>query len=252
VTLPVFVVDAKALEGDVIELAGAEGRHAVVVRRIQPGEHIMLTDTVGHGVECVVRSVSKSSLEAQALVRHAEAVAQPRLVVVQALPKGDHAERAVDLLTEVGVDQIVPWSSERTVVSWRGERQAKSLARWRATAVAAGKQSRRLRLPEVSPLHTTAQVAQLASGAALALVLHEDAPTPISSCKVPDDGDVVLVVGPEGGLTEAELAALVAVGGLPVRLGPTVLRSSTAGVVAAAAVLSRTARWNAQLPGGVT
>ncbi|HYO33413.1 MAG TPA: 16S rRNA (uracil(1498)-N(3))-methyltransferase [Nocardioidaceae bacterium] len=244
-TLPVFVVDAEALKDDVIELAGAEGRHAVVVRRIQPGEHIMLTDTVGHGVECVVRSVAKSWLQAQALVRHFEPVAQPRLVVVQALPKGDHAERAVDLLTEVGVDQIVPWNSDRTVVGWRGEREAKSLARWRATAVAAAKQSRRLRFPEVSPLHTTAQVVELASKAALTLVLHEGAQTPISSCEVPVNGDVVLVVGPEGGVTDRELGDLVAVGGLPVRLGPTVLRSSTAGVVGAAAVLSRTDRWNA-------
>jgi 16S rRNA (uracil1498-N3)-methyltransferase len=242
-TLPVFVVDAEALQSDTIELAGTEGRHAVVVRRIRPGEHVELTDTAGHGVECVVRSVDKQSLVATALVRRSEPVASPRLVVVQAIPKGDHAERAVDLLTEIGADVIVPWAADRCVVSWRGERGAKALARWRATAFAAAKQSRRLRFPEVTDLRRTDRVAGLVAGADLALLLHERATRSVADSPVPAGGDVVIVVGPEGGITDDELETLVAPGGVPVRLGPCVLRSSTAGVAAAAAVLSRTSRW---------
>jgi 16S rRNA (uracil1498-N3)-methyltransferase len=242
-TLPVFAVDSDDLSSDVVEVSGAEGRHAVVVRRIRVGEQIVLTDTRGAGALCVVRSVSKQSLVADVLERRNEQPPSPRLVVVQAVPKGDHAERAVDLLTEVGVDEIVPWASTRTVVTWTGDREAKALARWRATAHAAAKQSRRLRFPAVAALHTTDRVADRIAAAALALVLHESADTSVTAHDTPVNGEILLVVGPEGGITDDELDRFTAAGAHPVRLGPSVLRSSTAGVVAAAAVLSRTARW---------
>jgi 16S rRNA (uracil1498-N3)-methyltransferase len=243
-TLPVFVVDAEALRADAVELSGDEGRHAVLVKRIRPGEHVVLTDTLGSGAECVVRSVSKTALVAEVLARRVEMPAQPRLVVVQAIPKGDHAERAVDLLTEVGVDEIVPWASSRTIVSWSGGRGDKALSRWRATARAAAKQSRRLRFSVVAPLHTTEQVVARVQHAALALVLHETADTSLTAYDTPVEGEVVVVVGPEGGLTDAELAAFAAAGARVVGLGPTVLRSSTAGAVAAAVISSRSTRWH--------
>ncbi len=242
-TLPVFVVDSERLQADSIELVGPEGWHAVVVRRIRPGERILLTDMGGAGAECVVRSVTKDTLVAEALVRRTEPPALPRLVVVQSIPKGDHGERAVDLLTEVGVDAIVPWAASRSVVSWRGERGAKGLAKWRSAAFAAAKQSRRLRFPDVEPLHSTAQVAELISTAGQALVLHETADRPLCDDVPPTAGDVVLVVGPEGGITDDELMVFVDRGARAVRIGPSVLRSSTAGAVASALVLSRTARW---------
>ncbi len=242
-TLPMFVVDAEALSRDVVELSGSEGRHAVVVRRIVPDERILMTDSLGAGAECVVRSVSRQALVADVQVRRFEPPPRLRLVVVQAVPKGDHAERAVDLLTEVGADTIVPWSSTRTVVSWRGERGEKVLAKWRAVVLAASKQSRRLRFPVVTTLCSTQQVSELVTDAALALVLHESAVESMEGVELPTDGDVVLVVGPEGGITDDELDAFVGRGARPLRLGPTVLRSSTAGAIAAAAVLSRTSRW---------
>jgi 16S rRNA (uracil1498-N3)-methyltransferase len=242
-TLPVFVVGAEALRADTVELSGDEGRHAVVVKRIRPGEHVMLTDTLGSGAQCLVRSISKTSLVAEVLARREEVPAQPRLVAVQAIPKGDQAERAVYLLTEVGVDEIVPWASSRTIVSWNGERGDKALARWRATARAASKQSRRLRFSVVAPLHTTEQVVARVQVAALALVLHETADTSLTTYDTPVEGEVVVVVGPEGGLTDAELSAFTAAGARVARLGPTVLRSSTAGAVAAAVISSRTTRW---------
>jgi 16S rRNA (uracil1498-N3)-methyltransferase len=243
-TLPVFVVDAAALEAETVELSGDEGRHAVVVRRIRPGEHVMLTDALGSGAECVVRSVSKASLAAEVVARHQEQPALPRLVVVQAIPKGEYAERAVDLLTEVGVDEIVPWVSTRTIVSWSGQRGDKALARWRATAHAASKQSRRLRFSVVAPLHTTEQVVARVQDAALAIALHETAGTSLTAHDTPVEGDVVIVVGPEGGLTDTELSAFSTAGAQVARLGPTVLRSSTAGAIAAAVISSRTTRWH--------
>jgi 16S rRNA (uracil1498-N3)-methyltransferase len=242
-TLPVFVVDADALGADLITLDGDEGHHAAVVKRLRVGERLMLTDTLGGGAECEVRSVSRRGLVAEVLARHVEPVAEPRLVVVQAIAKGDHAERAVDLLTEVGVDRIVPWEAERAVVSWRGEREAKALARWRTTARSAAKQSRRLRFPEVTAPVATGEVARLCAGASLALVLHESASVSVAEVAIPSAGEVVLVVGPEGGISPAELEVLVGAGAVAVRLGATVLRTSTAGVVGAAAVLSRTPRW---------
>ena len=243
-TLPVFVVPPDALAADTVTLDGDEGRHAVVVKRIRVGEHVVLTDGRGESAECEVTSVAKSSLVADVVVRRSTSPAQPRLVVVQAIPKGDHAERAVDLLTEIGADVIVPWAAERNVVTWKADRAAKALSRWRSTALAAAKQSRRVWHPEVLDLHSTQDVAGLVTDAAAAYVLHETAVDSLVSRPVPVEGDVVLIVGPEGGITDDELTLLASAGAVAVRLGSEVLRSSSAGLAAAAAILSRTPRWN--------
>jgi len=171
VTLPVFVVPPGALAADSVTLDGDEGRHAVVVKRIRVGEHLVLTDGRGESAECEVMSVAKGSLVADVVVRRSTSPAQPRLVVVQAIPKGDHAERAVDLLTEIGADVIVPWAAERNVVTWKGDRGAKALNRWRSIALAAAKQSRRVWHPEVLDLHSTQDVAGLVEHAVAAYVL---------------------------------------------------------------------------------
>lgn len=246
-SLPVFVVGADALQRPTVELDGDEGHHAAVVKRARVGEHIMLTDMAGNGAECQVRSVSRRGLVAEVLSRRFAPPPAPRLVVVQAIPKGEHADRAVDLLTEVGVDEIVPWRAERCVVSWQGEREAKGLARWRATARAAAKQSRRLRFPQITDAMTTDEVSTVVAGADVAVVLDEAAVTPLDrlldAVTVAAAATIVLVVGPEGGITDAELAGLTAAGAVSVRLGPTVLRSSSAGLAGAAVVLSRTGRW---------
>lgn len=242
-TLPVFVVDDAALAVESVELTGAEGRHAVVVKRIKIGERILLTDGEGNGAECRVVSRGDSTLVADVLVRRSEPLPSPRLVVVQALVKGAAAEQAVDLLTQVGADAIVPWAAARSVVTWRGERGDKVLGRWRSTAREAAKQSRRLRFPSVEALHSTDEVVAVLSGAAAAFVLHEGAAAPIDGVQLPDSGDAVLVVGPEGGLTDDELAGFAALGAQSVRLGPSVLRASAAGAVAAGVLLSRTNRW---------
>jgi 16S rRNA (uracil1498-N3)-methyltransferase len=168
---------------------------------------------------------------------------EPEVVVVQALPKGDRGELAVELLTEIGAARIVPWAAARSVAVWRGERAARSLARWRGTAREAAKQARRSWFPEVAELASTADVVALVGSAPLALVLHEEASEPLATVDLPTAGPIVLVVGPEGGLAPEELAAFADVGARSVRLGPEVLRTSTAGLAAVAALLARTPRW---------
>jgi 16S rRNA (uracil1498-N3)-methyltransferase len=240
--------------GDRVVIDGPEGRHAVAVRRIVVGEQVELVD--GSGVRLrgdVVAVAGRDTLEVQVVARDDEPVPSPRVVVVQALPKGERGDLAVELLTEVGVDAVVPWSASRTVVQWRGEKAVRGAERWRATAREAGKQSRRARHPDVLPLASTADVVAMLSRAEVALVLHEAAAEslgPVGSGVLGPlaglRGDVVLVVGPEGGIAPEEVVAFEAVGTHVhvVAAGPTVMRTSTAGAVVAALVLASSGRWS--------
>lgn len=240
---PVFLCPAERLGHERILLDGPEGRHAAAVRRLRPGERVDLTDGAGLLVECVVASAGRDSLELSATARHRTPSPAPRVVVVQALPKGDRGELAVETMTEVGVDVIVPWAAARCVTQWRPERRAKALGRWRTTAQEAAKQARRAWLPEIRDLASTREAAALVAAADLAVVLHESASSPLSALDVPAAGEIVVVVGPEGGITAEELAGFSSAGGVAAVLGPTVLRTSTAGVAAASVLLSRSGRW---------
>ncbi len=243
-SLPFFVHEAVAgvTVAESVVLEGDEARHAVVVKRIRAGEHVALTDGRGTTVVGKVSETTKAALTL--VVEEARTIEPelPRVVVVQAIPKGERGELAVEMLTEVGVDLIVPWAAARSVAVWKGERAAKSLAKWRSTAREAAKQSRRAWFPEVADVVDTAAVTALLEKASVPVVLHEAASGPIADLPVPGRGEIVIVVGPEGGIAEEELAAFAAVGAEPVRLGSSVLRTSTAGVAATAALLART-RW---------
>jgi 16S rRNA (uracil1498-N3)-methyltransferase len=228
------------LDGDELVLDGPEGRHAAVVRRIGPGERVRLTDGRGAWAEGAVVAASKAGVTIAVDERGSVPAPAPRVVVVQAVPKGERAELAVEMLTEVGVDVIVPWNAERSQFKANPERVEKMLGKWQAWAFEASKQSRRARFAEVAELASTAEVAKLLADAALPVVLHEEATTPLASLGLPADGDIVIVIGPEGGIAPAELTAFETTG---VRLGDTVLRTSTAGVAAAAALLARS-RWS--------
>ncbi|MFI6498403.1 16S rRNA (uracil(1498)-N(3))-methyltransferase [Nonomuraea typhae] len=242
-SVPVFLAERAAFGGDELVLDGPEGRHAATVRRLRAGERVDLTDGAGAVAECVVRAAEKDRLLLGVLQRYEVPAPSPRVVVVQGLPKGDRGELAVEMMTEAGVDRIVPWSAARSITQWKGDKVAKALGKWRAAAREAGKQSRRFHQPEVADLASTAQVAALLGAAALGLVLHEEAAEPLSRAGLPSGGDIVLVVGPEGGIAEEELAAFLAAGAVPALLGPTVLRTSTAGVAAASVLMARTGRW---------
>ena len=245
-TLPQHLVPSLegAAPGDRIVVEGDEAHHAVVVRRLRAGEALLLTDGRGRVANGEVAETSKRSFAVVVDDVRDSPEPQPRVTVVQALPKGDRGELAVEVLTEIGVSRIVPWAAARCVAVWKGERAAKSHAKWAATAREAAKQARRAWHPEVVPLASTADVVALIAQADVAVVLHEDAVEPLPALALPSDGDLLVVVGPEGGLTDAEVDQLVAAGAVSVRLGSEVLRTSTAGVAAVAALLSRTARWS--------
>lgn len=243
-SLPVFLSDAVATAAvdDAFDLDGDEGRHAATVMRIRAGERVVVTDGAGTSATCSVTDAAKG-----ALTLRVDSVVQverpsPTVTVVQAIPKGDRGELAVEMLTEIDVDRIVPWAASRSVAVWRGERVRKGVAKWRSTARTAAKQARRAWLPEVTDLATTDDVVALLDDADLAIVLHEDAQVPLAALSLVGVERVVVVVGPEGGLSDEELAAFSTAE--VVRLGSSVLRTSTAGVAAVAALLSRTPRWS--------
>ncbi len=239
-TAPLFLHDD--LTGDDLVLAGPEGRHAATVRRVGVGELVDLADGLGTRAHCRVTRLGQDVVHLRVLSREVEPEPAPRLVLVQAIAKGDRGELAVELATEVGVDEVVPWSAERCVVKWEGPRGERALSRWRSTAREAGKQSRRARHPVVTSWLDTAALLERVAGATC-LVLHEGATEPLAATDLPATGEVVLVVGPEGGITDGELRRLQAAGGRPVRLGRSVLRTSTAGAAAASVVSARTSRW---------
>lgn len=240
---PVFLADRADLTGDVVVLSGAEGRHAATVRRLRPGERADVGDGAGLVAECVVTGAGPAGLELS--VRARRQVPRPELTitVVQAIPKGDRGELAVEELTEVGVDRIMPWAAARCVPVWHGARGERSLAKWRVTAREAAKQSRRAWIPDVTDPVSVREVGQAIGKAAGAVVLDPDAATALGALPLPEAGDLLVVVGPEGGITEAEQAAFGQAGATACRLGPTVLRTSTAGTVAAAVLLSQSGRW---------
>jgi len=238
---PLFLLDVVP-EGDELLVDGAEGRHAVDVLRLTPGEPVRISDGRGVLADGDVLHAGPQGLRVAVRTRVEVPAPEPEFVLVQALPKGDRGPLAVDLATELGVDRIVPWTASRCVTRWREDRVDKGVAKWRAAARAASKQSRRPRVPEVTGPMTTREVCGLLAEADLAVVLHEQARRPLAGLQIPTVGTVAVVVGPEGGLTDGEVVAFRAAGAEAVRLGPEVLRTSTAGAAALAALSLRT-RW---------
>jgi 16S rRNA (uracil1498-N3)-methyltransferase len=239
---PMFIVDELA-ESDELLVDGTEGRHAVEVLRLTAGEFVRVGDGRGTVAESEVLSAGPEGLRVAVRSRFEVPAQAPEFVLVQALPKGDRGPLAVDLATELGVDRIVPWTAARCITRWREDRVDKGVAKWRAAAHAASKQSRRARVPEVTDPMTTREVCGLLGDADLAVVLHEQARLPLAELDIPRTGTVVIIVGPEGGLTDGEVVAFRAAGAQAVRLGAEVLRTSTAGAAALAALSMKT-RWS--------
>ena len=235
-TAPLFFSDTlgRPEVGSLVTLDGDDGRHAVVVRRIRPGEELMIGDGRGFGVRGRVQQVDRASLSVQVTEVLAVPAGGRSVVAVQALAKGDRSELAVEMLTETGVTAIVPWAASRSIVRWTGERGERSRAKWQATAREAAKQSRRLQLPEVTEPMTTAQVARRIAETDVALVLHEATGHRLTEHPLPEDAEILVVIGPEGGIAPEELDSLVAAGAAVVSISDGVLRTSTAGAVAVA------------------
>jgi len=217
--------------GGIVEVTGDEARHAVVVKRTRPGESVLLADGAGRAVRGRVVAAEKNRLALEVTELLASPPRAHRFVVAQALAKGDRSELAVEIMTELGVDEILAWQASRSIVRWQGERGAKSLGRWAATAREATKQSRRFRIPEVSAADTS-RVVERIGAAELALVLHESAEKTLSRVNLPEAGEILLIVGPEGGISPDELERFQQAGAVPVRISDGVLRTSTAGAIA--------------------
>ncbi|MFU8851890.1 16S rRNA (uracil(1498)-N(3))-methyltransferase [Micromonospora sp. SL1-18] len=241
---PLFLVEALPT-GDTLTLDGPEGHHAATVQRLRVGEEMLLADGRGGTAGAVVTAVGRGTLDLAVTSRGYVDASVPRLVVVQGIAKGDRGELAVQAMTEVGVDEIVPWAASRSVVQWRGDRGVRAREKWAATAREAAKQARRAWLPVVAgtPDESTSTVARRTAGAAAAFVLHEEAEERLTTAELPETGELVLVVGPEGGIAPPELSAFREAGARTVRLGPSVLRTSTAGVAALSVLAARLGRW---------
>ncbi|WP_405484362.1 16S rRNA (uracil(1498)-N(3))-methyltransferase [Nocardia sp. NBC_00511] len=242
----VFYLDEIPEPGATAVLDGPEGRHAATVRRTRVGEAITLSD--GHGLlaDSEVVAAHKDRLELKVLDRRRAEPWTPQVTVVQALPKSDRSELAIELMTEAGVDAIVPWQAARCVSNWEAKAR-KGVDKWRAAARQAARQSRRAYIPDVADLHTTRDLLELVrtakSNGAVVAALHESGTARLTGLSFDGVPEIVLIVGPEGGLDDAELTALADAGADIVLLGPTVLRTSTAAAVALGALGALTPRW---------
>lgn len=252
-TSPLFYTDPGALDGvgpgDRVRVTGPEARHAVQSMRLGPGEAVDLGDGRGRHAVGVVHSTGMDLLEVTVEHVRSEPSTLPRLVLLQALAKGDRDLLAVQTATELGVDAVIPWQAERSIVRWKGERAAKAHAKWVSTVQSAAQQARRALVPEVRDLVQGPEAARLAVPGTVVVVLHEDATQPwgdivrehlLAATQVQE---VILAVGPEGGISPAEVAALTEAGAHLAVLGPHVLRASTAGPAALAVLQELLGRW---------
>ncbi|QNE34242.1 16S rRNA (uracil(1498)-N(3))-methyltransferase [Leifsonia shinshuensis] len=224
-----------------LTLTGPEAKHAATVNRTRPGESVLIGN--GRGLvasgEVLVATSAELTIDVEAVERVPRA--EPAITLVQALAKGDRDELAVQAATELGVDAVLPWSASRSVSRWEGAKVAKGRDRWAAIVREASKQSIRAWTPEVGELATTKQVAALAATHRV-LVLEPGATSALTAVR-PDGRPLALVVGPEGGIAPQELDAFLAAGAEVVRLGDTVLRTSTAGPAALAVLNAALGRW---------
>ncbi|MCK7675109.1 16S rRNA (uracil(1498)-N(3))-methyltransferase [Corynebacterium pygosceleis] len=258
-TLPVFLADLDAVlagtdpaplpgPGETVTVTGPEARHAVGVRRLVGGDELVLADGRGGAVRCTVRETAgRDTMILTVDETLAPTVRNPRVTVVQAIPKSERAELAVDLACQGGADTVVPWQAERCIARWTGAKRDKALAKWRSAAVAAAKQSRRSDVPLIPALADSADIERLigdtVAAGGEAVLLHEESSVPFGSVNWADAGEVVLVIGPEGGISPAEVDRFTAAGARSVRLGPEVLRTATAALSALSAIGVSSSRW---------
>ncbi len=237
---------ASSAPGDVLHLTGAEARHAAV-KRLEIDEVVDVVDGQGHRAVCVVTQMGAGTVALRVTAVDYDPVPDPSVILVQALAKGDRDELAVEASTELGVDAVIPWQADRSIVRWKADRATKGVRKWESVVLAASKQSRRSRVPEVFPPMDSGKLATWMQKVDLVVVLHETADVSLShiltqqSLKV---SQIALVVGPEGGISDQELDRFRKSGAVTAQLGANVLRSSTAGPAALSLVMHGLGRWD--------
>jgi 16S rRNA (uracil1498-N3)-methyltransferase len=230
-----------ATEGGTLTVAGSEARHAITVGRLAAGERMRVGDGRGLIAHGVVSSVGSDRFDLHVESTHFDDEPSPQLWLAQALAKADRDELAIQAATELGVDGVIPWAATRSIVKWEGTKVTKHEQRWGSILREASKQSVRSRIPSLRPLASTGMLAALGDEFQI-LVLEPTAKTPLRSFAM-DGRDVLVVVGPEGGIAPSELARLLDSGAVGVSLGSTILRTSTAGPAAIAVLNSALGRW---------
>ena len=225
-----------AAVGSTVVLLGEDAKHAVTVARTRVGEYLSIGNGRGLVVSGPVTGVAPGELSLLVEAVREQPRPAPELWLVQALAKGDRDELAVQAATELGASGVIPWSAERSVTRWDAAKAEKGRSRWESIVREASKQSIRAWVPTVEPLHSPKQLAALDH----VLVLDPTATVALTAVDLPESGRIHLVVGPEGGISEREFDLI---GGIRVRLGSEVLRTSTAGPAALAVLNARLGRW---------
>ena len=234
-----FVAEGTDFSANQIEVDGDEAHHGVNVLRLKTSEEVKISDGVGNWGVGTVSQINKKSFTVEILDRGFEPASKQRVVVVQAILKNDANKEAVDFLTQVGADEIIPWQSQHSI----GKIDDKSLGKWQSTTRESSRQSRRVRIPVISNADSTESLISKIKGLENIFVLHESAENRLSQIEINQEADVILIVGPEGGLSEIEVNTFVAAGAKVVRLGESVLRAANAGAAAVSVVMSRTGKW---------
>lgn len=242
---PLFfaAIGKDTVAGSVFVLGGPEAKHAASVRRMNVGESIAVSDGAGLKVRGKVAKVLKDTLEV--LVESVDALNPPstKLVLVQALAKGDRDELAIQACTELGVFEVIPWQADRSISIWKAEKKQKGQTRWQTIVTEAAKQSLRAFVPRVSEVLDSAELVQMLRGFDQVMILDPEAGNSITELNAPPIGSVAIVVGPEGGISEAELSAFAEAGFSSVHLGSGVLRTSTAGMAAISYLQAKLGDW---------
>jgi 16S rRNA (uracil1498-N3)-methyltransferase len=234
-----YVKEGTDFSANQIEVDGDEAHHGVNVLRLKTSEEVKISDGVGSWGVGTVSQINKKSFTVEISDRGFEPASKQRVVVVQAILKNDANKDAVDFLTQVGADEIIPWQSQHCI----GKFDDKSLSKWQTAARESSRQSRRVRIPVISNVYSTENLISKITGLQNIFVLHESADNRLSQIEINQEANVILIVGPEGGLSEIEINAFVTAGAKIVRLGESVLRAANAGAAAASVVMSRTGKW---------
>jgi 16S rRNA (uracil1498-N3)-methyltransferase len=234
-----FVPEGIDFSVNQIEVGGDEAHHGVNVLRLKHSEEVKISDGVGSWGIGKVSQLSKKSFTVEISDRGFEHSPKQRVLVVQAILKNDANKEAVDFLTQVGADEIIPWQSQHSI----GKIDDKSFSKWHSAARESSRQSRRVRIPAIVNVHSTESLISKIKGLQNIFVLHESAENRLSQIEINQEVDVILIVGPEGGLSEIEVNTFVDAGAKVVRLGESVLRAANAGAAAVSVVMSRTGKW---------
>lgn len=245
---PMFIleIDSSVKAGDTLTLGGQEAKHAVSVRRMRVGESIQLTNKSGLRVKGLVNSIIGNSLDVHVLSVEQEVQPGLKITLIQALAKGDRDELAIQAATELGIAQVVPWEADRSISRWIGLKEAKGVERWQSIVSEAAKQSLCVWHPKVANPVKGVHIADLVKDFDLVLVLDPTSDFGLGSQPLPNEARIALVVGPEGGISDAELIALQSAGAVKVNLGAQILRTSTAGIAALAGILAITGAWGSK------